>query len=261
MDDIDPPPQDSGLRYEPLERIDPMGVFKSLTKLHFLGDDPYLRVQANNLGIVDQYVTQLEYDVLKKLREMERTPPEAHFLSAQSQMWIFAAYELLRTWRQRVREVINAAEKKELNERLRALETERENYPHFGRQVRIEQLQRVINEPAVLVQIQAQRRHLHIPFVRLEHIRVSIAKHEVRGKEKRPALAPGYGRINSWCGSLDYDLENGRYSMGLINRRDIADSIRHLNLDEPPPSAESIKEFNGFMSGRGVPDFDEPKDR
>jgi hypothetical protein len=45
-----------------------------------------------------------------------------------------------------------------------------------------------------------------------------------------------HGRINKWCGSLDYELENGRYSMGEINRRDIADEIRMLVADDYLPS-------------------------
>jgi len=49
---------------------------------------------------------ELEEQVLAKLFHEERTPMETMFLSAQSQMWIFAAYEILRTWRQRAREVL-----------------------------------------------------------------------------------------------------------------------------------------------------------
>ncbi len=38
--------------------------------------------------------------------EIERTPAQqAMFVSAQSQLWIFALYELLGTWRQRIRKL------------------------------------------------------------------------------------------------------------------------------------------------------------
>ena len=40
------------------------------------------------------------------------------------------------------------------------------------------------------------------------------------------AIAPGYGRIDSWTGSLKYELGNGLYILDYISRRDIADSIR-----------------------------------
>lgn len=85
-------------------------------------------------------------------------------------------------------------------------------------------------------------------FARLEALRVSIAKHEVRGHRNSVALRPGYGRINRWCGSLDYELENGSYSMGYISRRDIADEIMAL-ASTPSPTDKRIEEFKIYMRG------------
>lgn len=239
--------------YAALEDIDPMGIFGSLTQLHLLSDDAYLRVQAGNLGIVDHFITRLEYSVLHELTESERTPPSAHFLSAQSQMWIFAAYELLRTWRQRAKEIVKWSDNKGLEMKLAALKAQNGGYMHFGRQIRMRQIQTALDDLNVVPQIKRQLRHLHIPFVRLEFVRVSLAKHEVSGKERSAALMPGYGRINSWCGALDYELENGKYSMGYVNRRDIADGIRQLDFTEEPPSDSAIKEFEDYMSGKAAP--------
>lgn len=58
---------------------------------------------------------------------------------------------------------------------------------------------------------------------------------------------PNYGRINRWCGSLDFGLENGAYSMGYINRRDIADEIRALATVNTPPTDEMIASFDACM--------------
>jgi hypothetical protein len=72
--------------------------------------------------------------------------------------------------------------------------------------------------------------------------------HEVAGKARAPAMAPGYGRINSHCGALDYELGSGRYIMGYINRRDVADEIRAIpTLDIP--SDETLVSFDQFMKG------------
>ena len=80
---------------------------QALQSLPILGDDLYLRMQALNLGIVDEYLRQSERDLLSLYMREERTPtPEAVFVSAQSQLWIFGLYELLRTWRQRARELL-----------------------------------------------------------------------------------------------------------------------------------------------------------
>jgi hypothetical protein len=122
---------------------------------------------------------------------------------------------------------------------------------HFGLRIRIEQIERVLNDEAIVAELDRQRRHTYIPFTRLEWIRVSLAKHEVSGNPKQVALMPGYGRINNWCGSLDFELENGKYSMGYINRRDVADSIRHLKFTAEPPGDEYIESFDVYMSGKG----------
>ena len=75
--------------------IDPSALRNALWKLHFLGGDLFLRLQATNLAVVDHFITELERRALAKLVDEERTPIEdVTFLSAQSQMWIFAVYEL-----------------------------------------------------------------------------------------------------------------------------------------------------------------------
>jgi hypothetical protein len=40
--------------------------------------------------------------------------------------------------------------------------------------------------------------------------------------------APGYGRINMLCGSMDYELADRDGKYYLVNRRDIADFTRYI---------------------------------
>lgn len=236
-------------RYQPASAIDPSAFRKALCNLSLLGDDPFLRMQAFNLAIVDQWLTELEYQVLQKLEEEERTPlPETAFLSAQSQMWIFAAYELMRTWRRRAHDMVKWAKNGGLAQKLAALEKE-QGYRHFGREYRANQIRAVIADPNRVKAIMHDLKRTHILFARLEAIRISLAKHEVRKKKNSVALYPGYGRINSSCGALDYDIENGVYSIGDINHRDIADEIRALLADDYVPSDEDIASFDEFMRG------------
>ncbi len=112
----------------------------------------------------------------------------------------------------------------------------------------VRQLEEVISNPELVDRLRTDLRRIHIPFARLEAIRVSIAKHEVRGRPKSVALMPTYGRINRWCGSLDYELSNDSVSMGTISRRDIADDIR-ATPTMTEPTAEEIKSFEQFMRG------------
>ncbi|WP_114090106.1 hypothetical protein [Thalassospira profundimaris] len=242
-DDADQP------RYKPLSEIDPSAINQALSGLTLLGDDPYLRMQAMNLGAVDPFIADLEERLLRRLIEEERTPlPDALFVSAQSQMWIFAAYELLRTWRQRASDMIKWHDNSGLEIKLRALE-EDQGYRHFGRAYRASQIKKVIEDPSMIPRIRDDLRRVHILFGRLEALRVSLAKHEVRGRIGSVALAPGYGRINQWCGALDYELENGRYSMGYVNRREIADDIRGLLTMDELPTGEELASFDEYMKG------------
>lgn len=240
-----------GTRYCVSASIDYMGLYQSLSNLVFFSDDIYLRAQAHNLTLVDNFIMALEYKVLRELSKTDSTPPDTYFLLAQSQMWIFAAYELLRTWRHRAKEIIKWHENHGLEKKLAELLERDKAVSHFGLNIRIKQIKRVMDNKEIVSELTKQLLHTYIPFKRLEWVRVSLAKHEVSGNPKLAALMPGYGRINNWCGSLDFQLENGKYSMGYINRRDIADSIRALNFVVAPPDDELIKSFDTYMSGKG----------
>ncbi|OJB46115.1 hypothetical protein BGV57_03320 [Burkholderia ubonensis] len=243
--------QEERPRYERPEAIDGKALYHSISKLVFFSDDMYLRSQAQNLNLIDQFLMPLEYKVLRDLFETDTTPPETYFLLAQSQMWIFAAYELLRAWRQRASEIIKWHVNHGLEQKLTALKERDKTGYHFGLKIRIEQIERVINDEAIVLELDRQLRHTYMTFKTLEWVRVSLAKHEVSGNPKQPARTPGYGRINNWCGSLDFELENGKYSMGYVNRRDIADRIRNFDFTANPPDDEAIKSYDAFMSGKG----------
>lgn len=245
-DDLDPA-ADHEVRYLRRDEIKQGELCEALSELQFLGNDPFLRMQAFNLETVDDFLMDLEYEVLRRLHEDDRTPIEAQFLNAQSHMWIFAAYELLRTWTERAKDLIKRQANGGLQHKLEHLHGQQDGFKHFGRDIRIEQIKAVIAEPAIVQLLKAQLKHVHIPFERMTYIRVSLAKHQVSGKAKSIALNPGYGRINAWCGSLDYAMENGRVHLGTISRRDIADSLRSLSLGDEPPSDEDLQSFDEYM--------------
>ena len=55
-------------------------------------------MQGQNIMLVDFHLRDLETQLLHDLIDQERTPiPDTLFVSALGQMWVFAAYELLRT--------------------------------------------------------------------------------------------------------------------------------------------------------------------
>jgi hypothetical protein len=84
-------------------------------------------------------------------------------------------------------------------------------------------------------------------FANLEHLRVSLAKHQISGKAKSIAYAPGYGRIDMWCRSFDYELGNGGAIWGTLNRQEIADSLRSILDRSNVPTDEDIASFDNAM--------------
>lgn len=234
----------------------PDGKLRSaLGQLCFLQSDPYFRTQAFNLDMTDGFLMGLEYATLHEWFETERTPPRAYFLGAQSQMWIFAAYELLRSWREWVGEIKKWSANGGLDQKLASLKNQAKDFSHFGIEAKIGQLKAVIKKPELVLLIEAHLDHTYVSFKMLEFLRVALAKNQVSGKPKLIPLMPTHGRINKKCGALDYELQNGIYIIGQMSRRDVADAIRGLDLTATPPSKESLASFDTYMKGpsSGIP--------
>ena len=78
-DDIHEWDEDNEPRYLPLEEIENMALFRALDSLYIIGQDMFMRSQAHNLQLVDDFLTKLEYQVLRNLIAGERTPPGTYF--------------------------------------------------------------------------------------------------------------------------------------------------------------------------------------
>lgn|SRR5574337_19514 len=196
-----------------------------------LFDDMFLNMQGMNVAIVDSFVTDQEYALLREYIEIERTPTQqAMFVSALSQMWIFALYELLRTWKARIRKLKTWKENGAIDGMLERLQNDTHNLGAF---MRTRHLERVRDDPEFIRTMDAQLNSVEGVFRMTESIRINLAKHEVRGKANVVVRAPGYGRINGHCGALDFELDMGDNSYQLINRRDIAEALRRLDVPQP----------------------------
>jgi hypothetical protein len=125
-------PDDGGPPYADMASIDPGGLAQALGRLA-LFDDPFLRMQATNLGMVDVFLNQLEDQLVRALVEEDGTPLSTAFVAAQSQMWIFAAYELLRTWKQRAKDTMKLIVAGRVEARLAELEKDL-GYRHGARE-------------------------------------------------------------------------------------------------------------------------------
>jgi hypothetical protein len=206
-----------------------------------LCDEPYLGMQTLNLDVVDAFLEEQEGRMLSEYMEEERTPlPTAVFVSALSQMWVFALYEFLRTWRQRARNVLQWAEEiqalpvKDRPARLAAKKAEIESKAAEPEGAAV--FYWPAYEDAVTDQrfVESLRKAIDVTerlFRRIEALRMSLAKHEMPRVKGSYAMAPGYGRIDMLTGSINWLVALRDDEVDLVSRRSLADDCRRLTLN------------------------------
>ncbi len=244
--------------YEPDLPIpyDPTKLQVALRSLNYLGDDPYLSMQVTNVAIVDDFLMQVEAEAAKEQIQNDRVPiDQLVFLTAQTQMWLFAVYELLRTWRQRVSDALKLHNNGGLQLKIDHLR-KGDGLAEFGSQIRARQLEAVRDDPMLVEKLRSDQRRVHVIFGTIEALRVSIAKHEVAGMRNSIAHMPGYARLDLMTGSLKYELSMGPVIYDYVSRRGIADGIRAIP-DGDAPTAENIASYEEAMKTMraGPPDF------
>lgn len=215
-----------------------------------LFEDLFLSMQGQNVMLVDFYLRDLERSLIRRYIEIDRTPfPETLIVSALSQMWIFALYELLRTWRQRVRDLKQAAQKPPQPP------VQATPLSDITLMFRKDQLERVRTDAAFVSEIDQAYARIEPLFRRIEALRMNLAKHEVPKMKGVPALAPGYGRIDLMSGSIQWQVDLGENVVDLISWRDIADYLRAAviggpDADEPRRPKRKVKERKRKASER-----------
>lgn len=244
-------------QYREPGEISAMELGQALCSLYLLGEDAFLRMQAFNLSLVDHFIMGLEVQLRQQQFDETAIPGAAAFLSAQTQMWLFAVYELLRTCRSRATDVLKLAQNGGLALKAAALERELP-FAHPTRLTRAAQLRHIIAEPALLDRIRADLRRTHISFKQLEHVRVALAKHEVSGKPKGVPHGPGIFSFNHWSGSLQFEIGYEGVILGTLDRRNLAEALRSLSNGSEPPTDEELADFDQFMRGLPADFWDEP---
>jgi hypothetical protein len=199
-------------------------------------DDLFLGMQAMNVELVDGYLEDLEAELLQEYMASDRPPlASMMFVSALSQMWIFAAYELLRTWRQRAREIVGWGKRlRDLagEERDAAIAAKREEIDARAGEARDGDVRWHVFEraadPQFLEELQLAVNRTELTFRDLEALRMTLAKHEVPRQHGMYAAAPGYARLDMSNGSFYWQVELGVDEVTLLSRRGLADALRAL---------------------------------
>lgn len=215
------------LPYCRLEEIDFGIITLGIKQLPFFKDDVYLGMQAMNAGMVDSFITQQEYLLLRSHIDQEKTPVEqALAVSALTQMLIFALYEVIRMWRDRMYEFDKLYKNGGIVQKLRSMETH--DLSNVTARIRKNQLNLYNDESSYRDEIELAWKKLEPIYRMLELFRINLAKHAAPGKDNLVPRTPGYGRINQWCGSLDYELIDKDGSYVTLNRRQLAEALRAI---------------------------------
>ena len=148
--------------YRDPKEIDMWELPRSLCRLELFSGDMFLRMQANDLGLVDRWLIDLEKNVQQSLLAEERIGPDAMFLSAITQMWIFAVYEVFGTSASSdTKDVLKLAANSGLHLKINSLEEEL-GYQHHGREAGAKQMGEVQSSPEQVVKIEKDLRRTHI---------------------------------------------------------------------------------------------------
>lgn len=208
-----------------------------LMSLPLFDKNIYLKMQAQNIVIVDAYLRELEHDLLLEYIENEKTPiPSTLFLAALSQMWIFATYELLRTWRQMVREIVkNADLSSELTNQSQAVKSTRNKKikkikrPRISEEVIESQyntpFRQAVSNPKIVKACSSANVMIDSVFRRLTELRIALAKHEIAGAVGTRAYAPGYSRIDMGTGSIYWMVDKKDGTSEIISRRSLVHEL------------------------------------
>lgn len=232
-------------------------------RLPVFGDDPYLGMQAFNLEVVDAILEKWEAQLLAEYFEQERTPfSTSVYVGAVSELWVFGVYELLRTWRQRAREVCNFGDSLQgyaPEKRLGKMEQKRREILSRSSDESAEVLhwspfKRAAEDSDFVQRVQRALDETEWLFRRIESLRVALAKHEMPKTKGSFAMAPGYSRIDMNDGSMWWVTALRGKEVDAITRREIANACRELGnrkniLILPKHLRAKIEKFPDFSYG------------
>jgi hypothetical protein len=217
--------ENNSLSYQPPDDIDFSVVTMGWRRLALFENDLYLGMQGMNVGMTDAVITDWEYSLLREYIKIEKTPTEsALHVSAFSQMWTLAVYEMMRIWRDRVYRFRKWHENTGIDQAITNLADD--DPLNMTKNVLRKLLERFRDEATFRERSDYEWQIFEPVFRTTELLRMNLAKHAAPGKESVIPRAPGYGRINMYCGAMDYEVVDRNQNYYFMNRRDIAEGLR-----------------------------------
>ena len=214
-------------------------LFDVLRQLPLMTDNFYLQMQARNIAETDRFLEQMEHDLLQLEIQGDVTPSrEASFLNAWSQMWVFAFFELMRTWKAPAKDFLNFSRKlsrSNAHAKAQLIENKIAQIKKSRGTFHLKALRWVAENPAgaeTALNTGIQRTSLLSRM--LADVRTGLTKHQIQGSGTF-VPHPSYGRISPLNGSISwrvmYEKEN---TEALISRRDLADECRAIGSGKSP---------------------------
>ena len=191
-----------------------------------LFDDPHLKEQGQNVLLIDVYLRFLERDLVKEYVEGVGHPVvAARVASALSHMWALAVYELLRTWRERVRKLKQDAQKP-----FSPIIKEANRWATFLLRIHLDKLR---EDSSFAKELDRAYTRVEPVFRKFEALRMNLAKHQVPKMKGVPAMEPGNTAIDKETGCVAWMIDLGNKKYELFYRQSLGNELQNLVLPDP----------------------------
>jgi hypothetical protein len=196
-----------------------------------LCDDMWLGMQAQHIAAVEiAIIRPLELHTARKIFNEEGYVDVMMALNGVSQMWLFALYEFLRTWRQRATQLLQLADQysktKPIKQKAFLTKTVadakgKEKHIFSGISFYSHHISKIADTDFV-ASVKAYYDKTDGWFCFIEELRMNLAKHEVPKARGMVAEMPGYARIDLVRGTLYWQFIDTQGGLQKLDRREAA---------------------------------------
>ena len=210
-----------------------------------LFDSVFLQMQAQNVAVVHAHLASLEDEMVHEYDERGQIPHKTVALvSSLGQMWIFALYEVLRTWRQMVNELLSYRKgldpipgQPSVEEKRAKLGSKREASYHPAVSEELldttynEAFRQVARDGTYAQQLESALAAVTPVLGRIADLRVALAKHELPGIRGVKAYGTDHAKIDVESRSLLWMVERKDGTSEPTSRRGLVKELLELRVD------------------------------
>jgi hypothetical protein len=206
-----------------------------------LCDDVWLGMQAQHIAAVEiGIIRPLELHTARKIFNEEGYLDVMMALNGVSQMWLFALYEFLRTWRQRATQLLQLADlyakTKPIKQKAFLAKTlsdakGKEKHIFSGASFYSHHISKIADVDFV-ASIKAYYDKTDGWFGFIEELRMNLAKHEVPKARGMVAEMPGYARIDLVRGTLYWQFIDTQGGLQKLDRREAANFFLDIEIPD-----------------------------